>query len=121
MPLIPDAAFDLLLNYIQDSATVLHITSTEATTYAEATATYDLGDKPTPTIAEPSDRGGGGREIVISAITDGDVTATGTADSWALVSGSVLLAAGQLASSQGVTSGNTFTLAQFAIGVPDAV
>ena len=121
MPYLPDASLDALLNYVQDSATVLHICSTEPTTYAEATATYDLGNKATPTIAEPSDRGGGGRECVISAITDGNVTATGTADSWALVSATVLLAAGQLSAPQGVTNGNTFTLAQFAFGVPDAV
>lgn len=121
MPFIPDAAYDALLNYIQDSVTVLHICSTEPVTYAEATSTYDLGNKATPTVAEPADRAGNGREIVISAITDGSVTADGDADSWALVSGAVLLAAGQLASSQTVTNGNTFTLAQFAIGVPDAV
>ena len=121
MPFIPDLAYDALLNYIQDSVTVLHITSTEAVTYTEATVTYDLGDKAAPTVAEPSDRAGDGREIVISAITDGNVTADGTADSWALVSGTVLLAAGQLAVGQAVTNGNTFTLTEFAIGVPDAV
>jgi len=121
MPFLPDAAFDALLNYVQDSVTVLHITSQECITYAEANATYTLGNKPTPTIAEPSDRGGGGRECVITAITDGDVTGTGNVDSWALVSGSELLATGLLGSAQDVTSGNTFTLAQFAFGVPDAV
>ena len=121
MPFMPDAAYDALLNYIQDSVTVLHITSTEAVTYTEATVTYDLGNKATPTIAEPSDRTPDGRECVITAITDGNVTADGTADSWALVSATVLLAAGQLASSQAVTDGNTFTLAEFAFGVPDAV
>jgi hypothetical protein len=121
MPFLPDAALDALLNYVQDSVTVLHICSTEPTTYTEATVTYDLGDKAAPTVAEPTDRGGGGRECVVSAITDGSVTADGTADSWALVSATVLLAAGQLASSQAVTNGNTFTLTQFAFGVPDAV
>jgi len=121
MPYLPDTALDALLNYVQDSATVLHITSTEAVNYTEATTTYDLGNKPTPTIAEPSARGGGGRECVVTAITDGDVTGDGDADSWAIVDGSELLAAGQLGSSQTVTNGNTFTLAQFAFGVPDAV
>jgi len=121
MPYLPDTALDALLNYVQDSATVLHICSTEPVNYTEATATYDLGDKPTPSVAEPSDRGGGGRECIVSAITDGDVTADGDADSWALVDGSELLAAGQLASPQTVTNGNTFTLTQFTFGVPDAV
>lgn len=120
MPFLPDAALDALLNYVQDSVTVLHICSAEPSTYAEATSTYTLGNKSSPSVAEPSDRSPNGRECVVSAITDGSVTGTGDASHWALVSASVLLAASTLASTQTVTSGNTFTLAQFAFGVPDA-
>lgn len=124
MPFIPDAAFDLLLNYIQDDTEALHICSQEPVDYTEASATYSLGEKTTPSVAEPSDRGGGGREVVISAISDGAVDVTGTATHWALVKDSAtseLLATGDLAAPQGVTNGNTFTLTQFTIGVPDAV
>jgi hypothetical protein len=124
MPFLNDAALDALLNYVQDNVETLHICSTLPTTYTEATVTYDLGNKASPTMAEPSDRGGGGRESVVSAITDGSVTATGTADFWALVKDSAtstLLAAGDLSAPQAVTSGNTFTLTSFAVGVPDAV
>ena len=124
MAFLPDSAYDALLNDVQDNVETLHICSAEPTSYAEATSTYDLGDKDSPTVAEPSDRGGGGREVVVSAITDGDVTATGTASHWALVKDSAtakLLATGALSAPQAVTSGNTFTLTQFAIGVPDAV
>ena len=123
MPFIPDTAFDLLLNYIQDDSEKLHICSAEPANYA-AVAGVDLGNKATPTVAEPGDRTGGGREITISAITDGSVTATGTATHWAIVKDSAtatLLATGALSASQGVTSGNTFTLTEFEIGVPDAV
>ena len=123
MPYIPDAAFDLLLNYIQDNQEALHICSAEPANYA-GLAAVDLGDKQTPTVGEPGDRAGNGREIVVTAITDGSVTATGTASHWAIVKDtatSELLATGDLASTQGVTIGNTFTLTQFAIGVPDAV
>ena len=123
MPYIPDAAFDLLLNYIQDNQEAIHICSAEPANYA-GVAGVDLGNKQTPTVAEPSDRSPNGREIVVSAITDGSVTGTGTASHWAIVKDtatSELLAAGALAAPQGVTSGNTFTLTQFAIGVPDAV
>lgn len=42
-------------------------------------ATYKLGEKATPTIGAVGDRTGGGRKRTISAITDGSVTATGTA------------------------------------------
>lgn len=123
MPYIPDASMDLLLNDIQDNVEALHICSAEPTTYAEV-ATYDLGNKATPTVAEPSDRTPNGREVVISAISDGSVTSNGTATHWALVKDSAtsrLLATGALSASQTVTNGNTFTLTQFAIGVPDAV
>ena len=123
MPYIPDLAYDALLNYIQDNAEALHICSAEPANYA-GVAGVDLGNKAAPTVAEPGDRSPNGREIVISAITDGSVTATDTASHWAIVKDSAtaeLLAAGALAAPQGVTSGNTFTLTQFAIGVPDAV
>lgn len=123
MPYIPDTALDALLNDIQDNVEALHICSAEPANYA-GLAAVDLGNKQTPTMAEPSDRGGGGRECVVSAITDGNVTATDTATHWAIVKDtatSKLLAAGVLSAPQAVTSGNTFTLTQFAIGVPDAV
>lgn len=123
MPYLPDNAFDALLNYVQDSVESLRICSAEPTSYAEATTTYLLGTKTSPTVGEPGDRSPNGREVVVSAITDGSVSADGTASHWALVKDSAtseLLATGSLASTQAVTNGNTFTLTQFAIGVPDA-
>jgi hypothetical protein len=124
MPYIPDSALDALLNDVQDDVETLHICSQEPADYTEAATTYTLGNKAAPTMAEPSERGGGGRESVVSAITDGDVTATGTATHWALVKDSAtakLQATGVLSAPQAVTNGNTFTLTQFAVGVPDAV
>ena len=123
MPYIPDSALDALLNDVQDNVEALHICSAEPANYA-GLAAVDLGNKQSPTMAEPSDRGGGGRECVVSAITDGNVTATDTATHWAIVKDTAtakLLSAGDLSAPQAVTSGNTFTLTQFAIGVPDAV
>ena len=99
----------------------LYITSAEATTYTEAFTTFKLGTKAAPTIAAPSDRGGGGREVVASASTDGTVNTTGTATHYALTddSATLLLAAGSLTAPQAVTATNTFTLTSFAIGIPD--
>jgi hypothetical protein len=90
-------------------------------TYAEATSTYTLGNSTSLSIAAPSDRTGGGREVVIAAISDGSVSGTGTATHYAIVdtSNSRLLATGSLSASQSVTSGNTFSLASFTIGIPD--
>ena len=124
MPYINDTDLDALLNSIDTAVEKLHICSQEPANYTEAATTYTLGNKATPTVNAPSDRTPNGREVVIDAITDGSVTATGTASHWALVKDSAtarLVAAGALSSTQGVTNGNTFTLTQFAIGVPDAV
>jgi hypothetical protein len=122
MALIADYIFDLALAELDTNATHLYICSQEPTTYAQATSTYALGNKTPITVSAPTDRTPNGRKVTISAITDGTVTGTGTATHWAIVktTGSTLMATGALASGQAVTSGNTFTLAQFDIG-PDAV
>jgi len=122
MAFLSDNVFDQGLNYLDTNAGALHICSQEPTSYAEATSTYTLGNKTSPAIAAPSDRAGGGREVVVSAISDGEVTGTGTATHWAIVKTTAteeLLATGALNASQAVTDGNTFTLTQFAIGIPD--
>ena len=117
-----DLLKDLALAELDTNGDRLDICSTEPTTYTEAITTYSLGNKTGITIAAPSDRGGGGREVVVSAITDGSVTADGTAAFWSIVrvGNTTLLATGSLSSSQAVTNGNTFTLTSFAIGIPDA-
>ena len=121
MATLGDRVFDNGLTVLDTEANRLDITSQEATTYAGATSTYTLGNKTTPTIGAPADRSGGGREVTVSAITDGTVTGTGTATHYAITdtSNTRLLATGALTASQGVTSGNTFTLTSFKIGIPD--
>jgi len=121
MASIGDEVFDEGLDKIDTDGDELHICSEEPTTYAGASSTYTLGNKTPPTISAPADRGGGGREVTVSAITDGSVTGTGTATHWAIVDSvnSLLLATKALASSQGVTSGNSFTLTEFKVGIPD--
>ena len=93
----------------------------EATTYTAATSTLTLGNSTSLSIAAPSDRTGGGRKVTVSAISDGSITGTGTVTHYALVdtTNTRLLATAALTASQSVTSGNTFTLASFDIGIPD--
>jgi len=67
----------------------------------------------------PADRGAGGRQVTIAAISTGEIDVTGTARRWAITDTDVLLAANTLSDSQSVTTGNTFTLAAFTIGIPD--
>src|SRR5690606_26817839 len=101
-------------------ANKLVICSQEPTTYTEANATYALGEKESPNVGSPTDGVPSGRRVIVSAISDGDVTDTGTATHWALIdtSGERLLAANTLSASQAVTNGNTCTLGEFSITIP---
>ena len=125
MATLNDRVYDNGLTVLSTEADKIFITSQEATTYTEANATYALGDSTSLSIAAPSDRTGGGREVVVAAITGGGVTGTGTATHYAIVDSTVtnggprLLATGSLTASQAVTSGNSFTLSSVAIGIPD--
>lgn len=123
MPLLADYILDLALAELYTNASHLYICSAEPTTYAEATATYALGNKATPSVGAPANGAVSGRRVTVAAITDGSVTAPGSATHWALVkaTGSVLMATNALAASQSVTNGNTFSLAAFDITLPDAV
>jgi hypothetical protein len=116
-----DDVFDNGLNTLTNNTENLYVCSSLPATFAEASSTYKLGTKATPTISAPADRTGGGRKVTVSAITDGAVSATGTGGFYALTddSASKLLAAGDLSATQGLTSGNTFTLTSFDIGIPD--
>lgn len=121
MATLADRIFDNGLTVLDTEANRLDICSQEPATYAEATSTYSLGNKTGISISAPADRAGGGRKVTVDAINDGSVTATGTAAYWAVTDtvNTRLLATGSLQASQGVTSGNTFTLTQFDIGIPD--
>jgi len=123
MATLNDRVFDQGLSVLDLEANQIHVTSQEATTYAEAITTYTLGNSTSLSIGAPQDRTGGGREVVVAAITDGSVTGTGTATHYAIVDtvNSRLLATSTLTASQSVTSGNTFTLSSVAIGIPDPV
>jgi hypothetical protein len=123
MATLNDRVFDNGLTVLDTEANRIDITSQEATSYAEATSTYTLGNSTSLSIGAPQDRSGGGREVVVAAILDGSVTGTGTATHYAIVDtvNSRLLATSTLTASQSVTSGNTFTLSSVAIGIPNPV
>lgn len=125
MGFLHDDVLDAALDEIQTNVTTLTICNALPTTFAQAnddpgSAGYKLGTKSSPTVGSPQDGDTSGRKITISAISDGSVGYTGTASHWALISGTVLYAAYDLASTQGVSSGNTFTLTAFDIEIPDA-
>lgn len=121
MATLGDEVFDNGLVYLQTNGTRIDLCSQEPATYLEATDTYSLGNETGVTISAPSDRVGGGRKVTVPAVSGGSVTGTGTATHYAITNpaSSELLVTGLLASSQPVTSGNTFDLTTFDVGIPD--
>lgn len=122
MAFIADRVFDNGLTILDTEANRLDICTAEPATYAAATSTNTLGNKTSLSVGAPADRSPTGRKVTVAAITDGTVTGSGTATHWAITDtvNSRLLATGALSASQAVTSGNTFTLGAFDIGIPDA-
>ena len=119
--ILHDDVYDNGLSVLDTLVENLYICSTQPATFTEASVTYKLGVKATPTISAPADRTGGGRKVTVSAITDGASSADGMAGYYALTddSTSKLMAAGPLGSAQQVYNGNVFTLTAFDIGIPD--
>ena len=125
MPFLNDRVFDNGLTILDTEANRLDICSSEPTTYTAATSTASLGNANGvnfPGIGSPAAGSPNGRQVTVNAVTNGSVTATGTATHYAITdtSGLRLLATGALTSSQAVTSGNTFTTSSFTIRIPQA-
>ena len=121
MATVADRVLDNGLTVLDVEANAVHINSQQATTFAEATSTYTLGNTTSITISAPADRTGGGRKVTLSPVTGASVTSTGTATHYAIedTSNSRLLGTGALTASQSVTSGNTFSLEALDVGIPD--
>lgn len=114
---LDDNVLDQGVKYIDDNVAALHILSQAVASFADA-GTYSLGNKTPPTCSAPTN-GASGRMVTISAITDGAVTGNGTASHFALVSAAGFLVCQALNATQVVTSGNTFTLTEFDVTIPD--
>ena len=110
--------YDNGLNTLTNATKTLHICSQQPVSFAEV-ATYSLGNKASPSIGSPANHTTG-RKVTVAAISGGSVTASGTASNYAIIdtANSKLLSTQALASSQVVTSGNTFSLAAFDIAIP---
>ncbi|MCB0159455.1 MAG: hypothetical protein KDD83_15075 [Caldilineaceae bacterium] len=120
MAFLHDDVLDGGLDVLTADADKLVLCSQAPTSFAEANATYKLAEKASPTVGAAEDRAGGGRKVVVAAITDGSVTATGTATHWALLdTANSKLLAWQTVTSQALTNGNTFQLNALNIGIPD--
>ena len=123
MAFIADIIFDSGLDYLTTNGESVYLCSQEPTTYTEAVSTYALADENAVSMGAAAAGATDGRRVIVPAITGGDVTGTGTVTHWAVVkttATTALLATGALASSQAITSGNTFDMAAFSITIRDA-
>lgn len=118
--ILNDRVLDNGLTVLDTEANKILICSAQPTTYTEANSTYALGNSTTLSIGAPAARSPDGRQVTVAAVSDGTVTANGTATHYAIVDtvNSRLLATAPLTSSQVVYSSNSFTLASFTIGIP---
>lgn len=111
-----DAALAVLTNVEN-----LYVCSDEPTTFAEASSTYMLGYKATPTIQAATSGDVSGRKRTVSAISDGVVDSAGEANYVALTddSASKLLVVQALASALNLATGSPFTLTAWDVEFPD--
>lgn len=121
MAFLNDSIFDSGLSWANTNATRLDICSADpGGNYATVTGT-SLGNKTAYSVGTPVDGDTDGRKAVGQAITDGTVSADGTATHWAITNAvDTVIASGALTSSQAVTNGNTFTLDAINLTLRDA-
>ena len=108
MSTLSNSVLDGGLDYLVAETTTLHICNTEPTTYSQATGSASLGSG-SCSVTGPSDGSPDGRHATVGAVTGGSVTATGTATHYALVSGSELLATGDISPTRSVNAFDTFS------------
>jgi hypothetical protein len=122
---VPDATIDAMLATIATGVDLIHICSTQPTTYTEANATYSLGE-----VVVTAGVGGGdwtagngdvsGRKITMAQQTGVTIDSSGTAAHIAGTDGSSVLLFVTTCTSLAVTAGNTATINAFDIEVLDA-
>lgn len=120
---LQDRVLDLGLNVLDTETTHIEICSAEPANYTAASSTVNLGTKnwgAGAAFGSPAARAPNGRKVASVAITDGTVTATGTATNLAATdhTNTRLHAVLTLSASQGVTNGNTFSVATYDVGIP---
>jgi len=119
---VGDYVLDNGLVALDTLADKIILVSADPATYA-GVAAVTLGNKTFSAgaaVGAPAAGTPNGRKVSTTAITDGAVTANGTATGWVIVDSvnSRLLVNGDLVAPQVVTSGNTFTLPSFDITLP---
>jgi hypothetical protein len=110
--MIRATTLDLALADIRTNTDRIYLCSQAPTTFAQASSTYALGYRASPTINVPEAGTGETRKITIAAITDGVVGTAGAATHYALVNqaGSALIVVRPLAASKTLVTSDPWTL-----------
>lgn len=118
-----DLMLDAALDWVRARVTRLCVCSTQPTSYAQATSTYNLATKTgvTSTMLTVGNGDTSGRKFRVASQTGLTVTTTGTAAHVALVgsSGSTLLLV-TTCTTQALTTGNTVNVPFFDDEIADA-
>lgn len=119
---IADYVLDHGLTVIDTEADEIHLLAATPVDYSDVT-TNTLGKKTFSVggaFGAPSNGSPSGRKVSSTAITDGNVTSSGTVAAWAVVDSvnSRLLAHGAFSSSKAVVAGDLFSIASFDITIP---
>lgn len=121
--MIRDASLDLALNDIATNTNRMYLCSQLPTTFAEAATTYNLAVKAGPTISSAQAHSGGGRELAVSAISDGVVSLSGTAMAYAFcnLTSSTLYAAKAVSATAGtaISTAAAWTCAAFTLSIAE--
>ncbi len=122
---LEDYLLDNGLNVLDTSATHIMICAGEPSDYSTSSvgAANVLGMKSFGAggcFGSPGAGSPNGRTVTSISVTDGTITAGGTASWWAVIdsANSRFLAHGSLSATQVVSSGNTFTLGLFTVRIP---
>ncbi len=112
------------ITLLYSTVTQITICASEPTTFAQATsnaAGYMIGSwAPGASSVFGAPAGGAnGMSVTSNSCTTGTIFQTATASWWAACSGTSLYAHGTFTAAQACTSGNQFTLGQFAITIPN--
>ena len=119
--LVDDTVLDGALNILKNGVTQLIVCADTPTTYANATATYDLATKTGLTSGSftgPANGDTNGRKLTVNSQATITVDHSGTATHIALCSGSVLLYV-TTCTSQALTAANTVTVPAWDIEIAD--
>lgn len=118
---INDLVFDNGLQLISTTADRVFLNVTEPTNYLDATTGINALGNAAATVNAPADGATDGRRVIVDAISGGTVNGDGDANFFSLVDDTAqeIMCYQAISNPQTVSDGNTFSLSQFEVRIPD--